>query len=86
MSLSTERIGCGQTAARSVSKGEEVDVGNAAHSHLRSSAAPGSQVLTEESMLTAAVAYRRLQNAYEVSMPHSSLSWLLRRAIPQLDR
>ena len=31
-------------------------------------------------------ACRRLQHAYEVSMPHSSLSWLLRRAIPQLDR
>jgi hypothetical protein len=53
-----------------------------------SSGPPGSQVLTEESVLTAAAAVtcRRLQNAYEVSMPHSSLSWLLRRAIPQLDR
>lgn len=52
-----------------------------------SSASPGSRVLTEESVLIAvAFTCRRLQNAYEVSVPHSSLSWLLRRAIPQLDR
>lgn len=40
---------------------------------------------TTPTSMVSAFGVCRLQNAYEVSMP-DPLSWLLQRAIPQLDR